>query len=699
MGKSTLLAMMGLSLSVLMLGSCADDQGVGNICDIDDGMASPSRTVINSNASECQTGVCLKVALDSSRAASVPPTGATCSAECDSDADCEGEVRDPNDPNDTRCMGGFTCGVPFVVGPYCCKKYCMCRDSLGPAGATTPPACQAPDARTTCQAATASNGPVEAEQQTNIYVSISPARKVDLLFMIDNSPSMGPKVKKLNQQFPKLIEALKDPNDGTYPDLRVAMIDSDLGTGAAYAAGSCGPNEGNGNSAFGDLGKFQMRGAAECGVSPGSLWLETQGGQPLNFGATGDISQVFGCLAGNLGSMGCGVEHQLQAFEFALVAQNLHTSEDSTQLSFLRPEAYLGLVFLSDEDDCSAATNGGMFGDKPELRGESASLRCATRGHTCGGANLTDAGPGYPTSAAFSTSFATCAARTDACPNATDGVGQSTDTSVPTGCSPLKSIPRLVQEMKSLKANPDEQVLVAGIFGWPRMLVDAAGQPILDPSGRVQADTANAEYKIDLIPNPNSADTQHPQVWDLWPVCYDPDHLPAVAGSYEADAWGWGAQGGLRMSAFIDEFGDNGLKYSICERDYTQAMRGIGGAIARKMRALCIDSKLKDVDAVALGLQPDCRVVYRLPVVDADTWTVHYAESPQSLPFCAPGATPDTVTSECWQLVSDLAECPKNGQRISIVRPVGAAALPEGTKIGMQCLSCPALASAAGCEY
>jgi hypothetical protein len=34
----------------------------------------------------------------------------------------------------------------------------------------------------------------------------------------------------------------------------------------------------------------------------------------------------------------------------------------------LRPDAYLGLVFLSDEDDCSAATNDGMFGDKPELQ-------------------------------------------------------------------------------------------------------------------------------------------------------------------------------------------------------------------------------------------------------------------------------------------------------------------------------------------
>jgi len=49
-----------------------------------------------------------------------------------------------------------------------------------------------------------------------------------------------------------------------------------------------------------------------------------------------------------------------------------------------------------------------MFGDKAELRGESASLRCATRGHACRGANLSDDGPGYPTNQAFQSDLASC---------------------------------------------------------------------------------------------------------------------------------------------------------------------------------------------------------------------------------------------------------------------------------------------------
>jgi hypothetical protein len=431
--------------------------------------------------------------------------------------------------------------------------------------------------------------------------------------------------------------------------------------------------------------------------SADSLWIEYTKGSPINYG--GDISSVLGCLAGNLGSVGCGEEHQLQSFEFALTAQNLHTQQYSAQNNFLRPSAYLGLVILSDEDDCSAATNDGMFGDKPELRGESASLRCATRGHTCNGVNLTEGAPGYPTTAAFQADFTACAARTDACPNPTDGQ-EPTDTSGPTACSPLKDVRKLAQKIKALKNFPDEQILVAGIFGWPRMAVDAAGQPVHDQFGRVQADMANAKYRIDLVPNPNAADTEHPQGWDYWPVCYDPDHLPVTPDAFDANAWGWGAQGGLRMSAFIDQFGANGLKYSICERDYAEAMRGIGNAIVRKIQNLCVDAKLKDVDPVTPGLQPDCRVVYRVPTLDPQTQQLTFAENPQSLPVCQPGATPDTVTSDCWQLVSDPTRCPTNGQLISVVRTaaeIAAGPLAEGTKIGMQCWTCPALVSAEGC--
>jgi hypothetical protein len=684
--NNTRAAWFGAAVALLSLG-CGHDDKVGQTCDLTVD-AGPAQAVVNLSSGTCRTGLCLKPLIAPGGTVADPPTGATCTDECSRDSDCDGELRNSGNAQDTRCNGGFVCGVPFVVGPLCCKHYCVCKDFLGPQGNQVPVACQGPDALASCQSAAGNAAAAGILAETDMSISLPSRRQLDLVFMIDDSPSMAPKVRKLAQQFPKLVQSLKDPSDGLYPDLRVAIIDSDLGTGGAYASGACGLGTGPG---FGDLGDFQMRGAAGCGVSADALWLDYAYGRAVNFDRALDIGQVFGCLAGNLGAAGCGQEHQLQALELALAAPGLHQSQSGgLQNTFLRPDAYLGLVILSDEDDCSAATNDGLFGDKPELRGETTSLRCATRAHQCNGKNLADAPPGYPTSAAFEANFAACSARTDACPNATDG-NAATDTSGPTACSPLKDVHHLAQEIKSLKADPENQIMVAGIFGWPRN--DDA--------------MAKAKYKIDRVPGPGAEDLDGQQgpVWDLWPVCFDPDHEPADPGTYDADAWAWGARGGLRIAAFIDEFGVNGLKFSICDRDFGYALDGFGGPRYKTLQNICIDAKLMDVDLVTPGLQPDCRVVYRLPQVDATTHQVTWAESPQSLPVCPPGATPDTIASDCWRIVIDTNRCPRNGQSPSILRTAAEIAespiplLPSGTKVAMQCWTCPDDSSRPGCEW
>jgi hypothetical protein len=523
----------------------------------------------------------------------------------------------------------------------------------------------------------------EPEQETDLYISVSPIRQLDLIFMIDNSPSMAPKQDKLKAQFPKLVDALKDLNDRTLPDLRVAIINSDLGTGGAWPSGSCGPRQlSDGQSLFGDKGRFQMVNAASCGVMDDSaLWLEYKSGHPVNY--RGDIGQVFGCLASGVGTLGCGEEHQLQAFELALVARGIG---NDAQQAMLRPEAYLGLVFLSDEDDCSAATNEGMFGERPELASESASLRCSTRAYSCNGKNLADSPPGYPTSAPFQTALQNCSARTDACPNAIDGNGPGTDTSGPTGCSPLRDYKRIAAELKALKTNPDEQILVAGIFGWP-----------------LGGDFSTAEpVKIDLRPNPNQVDTAHPYIYDYWSLCYDPNHRPSNPDpqtGFDAEAWGWGAGPGIRESAFIDEFGSNGLKFSICETDYSDAMSKIGAVLVTRLDKLCVAAKLYNTDfertprpATVDQLGADCRVAFRAPQVDPGTGQVTYVEQPQSLPRCKAGATNGNVDTDCWQLTVDHDRCGANGQLIRVLRTgaeVDAGRIAAGTKIGMECRSCP----------
>jgi len=483
------------------------------------------------------------------------------------------------------------------------------------------------------------------------YLDLNPFRLLDLVFMIDNSPSMAPKQQKLRENFPRLISILKNPTDGSLPDLRVAIIDSDLGSGAAYPNGSCGPKtlaDGTASN-YGDLGRFQMIGARDCGVTDNAaLWLEHASGQAMNY--TGDISNVFACLAGNLGTLGCGVEHQLQAFEFALVSQGIG---NQSQQRMLRPDAYLGLVFLSDEDDCSAAMNDGMFGDKSDLRGESASLRCATRAHACGGRNLSTSPPGFPTTAGFEAPLSTCAPRTDACPSELDGK-RATDTSAPTTCSPLRDIQRVAGEIKALKQRPEEQIFVTGIFGWPMN----------------EEDFNTATYKIALVPNPNTADTYHPNVWESWPICYEPNHPPTnpdPATGFDTDAAGWGATGGLRLAAFIDEFGDKGLKFSICQPDFSDAMRLIGGSIARKMQNLCLPASYRQYSTCTASLLiPD-------------------ANGKEVLANTVPACDMQAQAYPCYSVGTEPTLCPGEQYFVQLDFGGGAADLPTGTRLELRC--------------
>ena len=495
---------------------------------------------------------------------------------------------------------------------------------------------------------------VDAAPPGRYDIELNPFRQLDLVFMIDNSSSMAPKQQKLRDNFPRLISALKNPVDGSLPDLRVAIIDSDLGTGPeGYASGSCGPKQlsDGTTSAYGDMGRFQMLGAKSCGVVSGDArWLEYANSQPVNF--TGEIDSVFACLAGNLGTIGCGEEHQLQAFEFALVSSGVG---NDAQRAMLRANANLGLVFLTDEDDCSAALNDGMFGALADLGGEDASLRCATRSAACGGKNLTSAPPGYPTSASFEAPFSTCAARVDACPTTMDG-GKSTDTSKPTTCSPLRGVKRVVEEIKHLKAKPAEQLFVVGIFGWPL----------------AEEDMASATYKIAPIPNVNTADTSHPRVYAEWPVCYDPAHTPtnpdAITG-FDPDAAGWGALGGLRLAEFVNAFGDNGLKFSICQPDFSDSMLLIGRGMSRQMQKLCVPTTIDRFTA--------CTVNF----VRRDDAGRDVVE-PAAIPVC----DPQPAAYPCYRLEVDDTLCPGDNYYVHLDRgDANDQPIEHGTKLAFRC--------------
>jgi hypothetical protein len=84
-----------------------------------------------------------------------------------------------------------------------------------------------------------------------------------------------------------------------------------------------------------------------------------------------DFARDFTCIA-TLGTEGCGFEQPLAAMEKALTVQVAPGGPDA---GFLRDDAALAIVILSDENDCSAADTT-MF--DPEGPGGPLGVRCTT---------------------------------------------------------------------------------------------------------------------------------------------------------------------------------------------------------------------------------------------------------------------------------------------------------------------------------
>jgi len=102
-------------------------------------------TLFSTGSPECTGGICLSPVAGTGAATY---TAAYCTATCNEDSDCDGELRDPGDPLDARCQTGFLCGIAFVKGNLCCVRMCICKDFVGPNGLPTPIACQGGAAET-----------------------------------------------------------------------------------------------------------------------------------------------------------------------------------------------------------------------------------------------------------------------------------------------------------------------------------------------------------------------------------------------------------------------------------------------------------------------------------------------------------------------------------------------------------------------
>lgn len=508
---------------------------------------------------------------------------------------------------------------------------------------------------------------------------LSFSRSVDLLFMVDNSPSMDPKQDALVKALPKMMDLLQSLF-GTSADLHVGVVSSDMGAGSGEGAGGCASVLGNrgllwGNDPNVEAGFATVKGLKNaagdegCGLNAGARWIEdvqnSNGvGRTKNY--QGNLTDVLACLTKAVGSNGCGFEHPLLAIRQAL---NPSDSINPQNAGFLRRDAYLAIVLITDEDDCSADAsddkNRGIF--LPKTAGDTLSLRCAARGHVCDGRDIPNYEPqnGYTGKEPFVSKFSDCEAK--------DDIGLQL---------PLMRIRDLIDGVAQAKQRPSEQIATYGIIGWP-------------------TDAAQAEYRIDK--DTTSVPAMQQNLWDYMPVCQVPDVKSADGNIYKA-------YGGLRLKKFLDAFNlearseDN--VYSICNPDFSDAMTKIGesiaGVIGQQPDRTCSSLALADADSDLPGIQPECRATLLLPCDtpgQGDCLNRGYVETAieqcrdgQGHPLDMEEPETDSVSTSvrpCWyfQRRKECDDTPR-GVRPKVLTVDGQIP-PGGTLLSMECMVCP----------
>lgn len=188
-------------------------------------------------------------------------------------------------------------------------------------------------------------------------------RDVDILFVIDSSPSMEEEHASLRNDFGALLDRLDDGPEGL-PNVHIGVVSSDMGTAPYNVNSQCRADGGD---------RGLMNGAA-CAALGGARFIEDvldiDGTRRTNY--SGTLQEVFGCAA-DVGVDGCGFERHMDAMRTALGEANP---------GFVRDDAYLAVVFVADEDDCSARDPGLYDPSNPAL-GPVSDFRCHAQGITC----------------------------------------------------------------------------------------------------------------------------------------------------------------------------------------------------------------------------------------------------------------------------------------------------------------------------
>lgn len=223
---------------------------------------------------------------------------------------------------------------------------------------------------------------------------------VDVLFMVDDSSSMRGFQEQVARGFDAFLTTI-DAAFGGNADLHIGVVSADMGAGDGSISGcmtttvrGAGGAAGGGGNEFrvegSDDGRLQATPRGPCtattlasGQNFIALSTDPVTGQRVSNFSAASASDVFSCIA-VMGDEGCGFERP-----FSSVQRALHPMLAPVQnAGFLRRHAFLAVILVSNEDDCSAAEGIPLYDTSSNLTlgsklGPPANFRCNEFGHVC----------------------------------------------------------------------------------------------------------------------------------------------------------------------------------------------------------------------------------------------------------------------------------------------------------------------------
>ena len=466
-------------------------------------------------------------------------------------------------------------------------------------------------------------------------------RDVDILFVIDNSGSMAEEQARLARNFPTFIASLDDMG----ADYRIGITTTDVkhpGCGGdatpedgALVLRSCTEGVAAGAFQFNDLDAAYAC-TDQCKLGPDQLrvtasqdgevhpWLESISGvQNLPAGVA--MADAFACF-GPQGIDGCGYESPLEAMRLAI--SKARASEGT---GFMRDEALLSVVLVTDEADCSSnPRHADIFTSNTTFQNDTDPKRTSA---TCwrAGVACTGEGPG----------FKECHAEdygADGSPGASDPAD-----------AVLHPIDRYIDFLAGLRAG-GHPIGDGGPIARDVLVSLIAGVPVGYDQGTVEISYSAAEpgssQDINFGVAPGCTNTEDGS---------DSTAIPPVREREVAEAFA-GSDGARNV-------------FSICQDDYSPALEQIAATLRRALPPACAGACIEDTNLETRVLEPVCSVSANFTggaseqvpgcVVDGDGWAV------------------PTGASVCFAMLVDPdGRTPFKGDDMSRVTNEGGASVP-----------------------